>query len=193
MTKIEIIEQTARELFWKHGFKKVSIDEICKKAQVSRKTFYTYYPNKNALVIRIMKLITDSIFSDSQAVVDSEASFSEKIDRLLKIKYLANKNFSIEFATDFFHPDSTEILKFFNELTQKSLAFTRNFYEQAQQKGEMNPNLNIDFVMWMMQKQLEIITSDEALKMFADAEIMTKQLSQLMIYGVMPIREVQKL
>jgi len=43
-----------------------------------------------------------------------------------------------------FYPDSTEILEFFNELTQKSLAFTRNFYEQAQQKDEMNPNLNID-------------------------------------------------
>lgn len=188
MTKKEKIEQTARDLFWKHGFKKVSIDEICKKAGVSRKTFYTYFDNKSALVIQIMKIITDTIFADSQAVIEKDTTFAEKIEELLKIKYLANKNFSIEFVSDFFHPDSTEIFEFFQELTLKSLAFTRAFYEQAQLKGEMNANLNLDFVMWLMQKQLELISTNEAIQMFPDAETMTKQMAQLMIYGVMPIR-----
>jgi AcrR family transcriptional regulator len=42
LTNKEQIEHKARELFWKHGFKKVTIDEICKKANVSRKTYYTF-------------------------------------------------------------------------------------------------------------------------------------------------------
>ena len=78
MTKKEQIEQTARELFWKHGFKKVSIDEICKKSQVSRKTFYTYYENKNALVIALMKIMTDSIFKESEAIITKQIPFAEK-------------------------------------------------------------------------------------------------------------------
>jgi AcrR family transcriptional regulator len=80
MAKKEKIEQTARDLFWKHGFKKVSIDEICKKAGVSRKTFYTYFDNKSALVIQIMKIITDTIFADSQAVIEKDTTFAEKIE-----------------------------------------------------------------------------------------------------------------
>ncbi len=189
MTKKEIIEQTARELFWKHGFKKVSIDEVCKTAHVSRKTFYTYYSNKNALVIEIMRIITDKLLTESELITVKDISFSEKIKQLLEIKYAANREFSMEFVTDFFHPDSAEILEFFTELSTKSLTFTRNFYIEAQKKGEMNPNLNLDFVMWMMQKQLELTTSKEALSMFKDGESMATQLSQLIIYGIMPIEK----
>jgi len=38
-----------------------------------------------------------------------------------------------------------------------------------------------------MQKQLELTTSKEALSMFKDGESMATQLSQLIIYGIMPI------
>lgn len=190
MTKKDKIIQIAGELFWKHGFKKVSIDEICKKSQVSRKTFYTYYENKNALVIALMKMMTDSIFRESEAIIAKEIPFAEKLKQLLVLKYASNKDFSMEFITDFFHPDSEEILNFFKELTSKSINITRNFYQQAQAKGEMNPELNIDFVMWMMQKQLEIISSDDAIAMFSDADTLSKQLSQLIVYGIMPVHDL---
>ncbi|MDD5185790.1 MAG: TetR/AcrR family transcriptional regulator, partial [Paludibacter sp.] len=62
LTKKEQIEQIATELFWKHGFKKVTIDEICKKANVSRKTFYTFFENKTALVIFLMNKLTEEAF-----------------------------------------------------------------------------------------------------------------------------------
>ena len=44
MTKLKSKKQLellkiARELFWKHGFKRVSIEEICQKASVSKMTF----------------------------------------------------------------------------------------------------------------------------------------------------------
>jgi len=41
----EILE-AAKELFFKHGFKRISIEDICNKADVSRRTFYVYYENK---------------------------------------------------------------------------------------------------------------------------------------------------
>ncbi len=189
MTKKETIEQTARELFWKHGFKKVSIDEICKKSNVSRKTFYTYFSNKNSLVIEIMKQITDELFIKSEAITLKQIPFSQKLKQLLELKYLANKNFSIEFVNDFFHPDSTEIMEFFSDLSIKSQEFTRNIFIQAQATGEANPNLNIEFVMWMMQKQMEITSTPEAISLFKDGEEMTKQLSELLIYGIMPIEK----
>ncbi|WP_372931944.1 TetR/AcrR family transcriptional regulator, partial [Mariniphaga sediminis] len=40
------IMKTARELFWKHGFRRVTIQEICEKAGVSKMTFYKHFPNK---------------------------------------------------------------------------------------------------------------------------------------------------
>lgn len=186
MTKKEKTEATAKELFWKHGFKKVSIDEICKKAAVSRKTFYTYYPNKQALVLSILESLTNEMLDVFAVLVaDTEKSFSEKMNMLLLLKFEMNKEFSMEFINDFLHPDSAELLEYLNTVVGKSLKLTREFFTNAQQNGEMNPGLNLDFLLWNMQKQLEICSTPEALAMFPDSESMVRQISELMIYGVM--------
>lgn len=186
MTKKEKTEATAKELFWKHGFKKVSIDEICKKAAVSRKTFYTYYPNKQALVLSILESLTNEMLDVFAVLVaDTEKSFSEKMNMLLSLKFEMNKEFSMEFINDFLHPDSAELLEYLNTVVGKSLMLTREFFTNAQKNGEMNPGLNIDFLLWNMQKQLEICSTPEALAMFPDSESMVRQISELMIYGVM--------
>ena len=186
MTKKEKIEYTAKDLFWKHGFKKVSIDEICKKAAVSRKTFYTYYPNKQALVLSILESLTNEMLDVFAVLVaDTEKSFSEKMNMLLSLKFEMNKEFSMEFINDFLHPDSAELLEYLNTVVGKSLNLTREFFTNAQQNGEMNPGLNLDFLLWNMQKQLEICSTPEALAMFPDSESMVRQISELMIYGVM--------
>ena len=51
------ILETSKELFWKFGFKRVTIEEICKEAGVSKMTFYKYYPNKIELVKGLMKRV----------------------------------------------------------------------------------------------------------------------------------------
>jgi AcrR family transcriptional regulator len=120
MTKKEKTEATAKELFWKHGFKKVSIDEICKKASVSRKTFYTYYPNKQALVaFDTRNRSLTKCWSICVLVADTEKSFSEKMNMLLLLKFEMNKEFSIEFINDFLHPDSAELLEYLNTVVGK--------------------------------------------------------------------------
>lgn len=190
MTKKEKIENTARELFWKHGFKKVSIDEICKKSHVSRKTYYTYYANKSALVICILNKLTSEMMLIYKQIIDSDQSFSEKMNEMLTLKFNMNKDFSMEFVADFFNPDAADILENFNKMVAESMQITKTFFIKAQQKGEMNPELNIDYVMWMMQKQMELCTTPEFMSMFPDAETMTRQISQSIVYGLMPAKQL---
>ena len=42
-----------KKLFFKYGLKKVTIEEICAEANVSKMTFYKYFPNKTALVKKV--------------------------------------------------------------------------------------------------------------------------------------------
>lgn len=184
--KKEQIEITARELFWKHGFKKVSVEEVCKKAGTSRKTFYTFYDNKTALVIYLLKELTDEMLFDYRKVIESGLSFPLKMSKLLDLKYESTKKFSMEFVADFFHPDSDEILAYYTNIVKESMELTRSFFSDAQLKGEMNSNLDLDFVMLMMQKMSEISSASDIIAFFSDSETMTRQLSQFMIYGLMP-------
>ena len=48
MSKDKIVE-AARKLFYKFGFKKVSMDEIAREAGVTKKTVYTYFSSKEEL------------------------------------------------------------------------------------------------------------------------------------------------
>lgn len=188
MTKKEKIEFVAKELFLKHGFKKVTIDEICKKAHVSRKTYYTFYENKTALVLFILNQISSGTILMFKSVVSGGGTFAEKMEQSLELKYQFSKTITMEFVADFFDPGATEILEYWQKMMQESMVILTEFFKEGQRTGEMNPNLNLDYVMWYFQKLSEMIQSSEIAGMFANAEEMVKQISQTMIYGIMPVK-----
>ena len=51
--KREQLLQTGEALFVKHGMRRVTVEEICRQAGVSKPTFYRYFENKAALARRI--------------------------------------------------------------------------------------------------------------------------------------------
>ncbi|MEA3496849.1 MAG: TetR/AcrR family transcriptional regulator [Bacteroidota bacterium] len=56
--KYKQILKTAKALFWKHGIKRVKIEEICTEAIISKKTFYKHltqlYSNSQEMIKEIM-------------------------------------------------------------------------------------------------------------------------------------------
>lgn len=51
----EAVEQAARELFIERGFDGVSVDEIARRARVSKPTIYAHYGDKSRLFIHILE------------------------------------------------------------------------------------------------------------------------------------------
>ncbi len=186
MTKKEQLDQAAWNLFWKYGFQKVSITEICQKAGLSRKTFYAYYKDKTTLIIHLLEDWNETLIQSYRSIIESEQPFAARMQELLALKYEMSRNFSMEFVADFFNPQASGILEQFSKMTANSLETTRNFFIKAQEKGEMNPNLQLDFVMWLLQKQLELFRSDDILHLFPNAESLARQFSESLIYGIMP-------
>jgi AcrR family transcriptional regulator len=189
LTKKEQLEKSAQELFWKYGFKKISIEEICKQAGVSRKTFYTFYDNKTALASEILNKLMDDAFKVYGDLLNGDAPFHQKIDSMFSYKYYMVEHLSKEFITDFYHPDSAELLQQFNVMIQRAMDMMRKFFSDSQKKGEINPELDLDYVMWLMQKFSEIFSSSEFLEKFPDVEKMTRQVTQTMMYGLMKVPE----
>lgn len=186
-TKKEQLEITAKELFFKHGFKKVSIDEICKKANVSRKTFYTFYENKNALVIFILQTMIKGIKETYTEIMKADLTFAQKMQKMLVLRLQTSKSLSLEFVADFYNPEAGEILDYFNRMKEESIVASKYFLQKAQEKGEMNPNLNLDYVIWLMQKIMELCSSPDLMSIFPNTESLVLQISESMLYGIMPV------
>ena len=59
-TKQKLID-TARELIWSESYNSVSVDEICKKADVKKGSFYHYFPSKSDLAIETIDQALDEM------------------------------------------------------------------------------------------------------------------------------------
>ena len=75
-TKQKLVE-TALELLWKNSYGSVSVDDICKAADVKKGSFYHFFPSKAHLAVaameetyRVAKPIYDEIFSADKTPVE---------------------------------------------------------------------------------------------------------------------------
>lgn len=48
---LRIIEEKAVELVLEHGFDRVTVDMICEASGISQRTFFNYFPTKNAAIL----------------------------------------------------------------------------------------------------------------------------------------------
>lgn len=69
-TKQKRILTAAQDLFGQHGFKRVAIDEIAKKAGVSKGTVYNYAENKDDLFFKVVEQELASWVAECSARVD---------------------------------------------------------------------------------------------------------------------------
>ncbi|MDA3905863.1 MAG: TetR/AcrR family transcriptional regulator, partial [Bacteroidales bacterium] len=99
--KQQQILEAGKELFWKHGIKRVTIEEICKQAHVSKMTFYKFFDNKKALAIAILDNTVGAALIDYKELIDKkDCSFTDKINQMLKMKLEGTQDISQEFIMD---------------------------------------------------------------------------------------------
>jgi len=183
--KTAIID-AAETLFLKHGFSHVSVDEICKYAGVSRKTFYVYFANKDALTIELLDKINESFFSDFLYIMNSAISFTDKMMKVIEIKLSLSKQLSMDFVTDL--TSSKKVLEYYRKMANENIAIARSFLLQAQKKGEIRNELDIDFIMAMLNNQMDLYEKQEFRSMFKDGESMMKQMTEMFLYGIVENR-----
>ena len=99
--KFNQIIRTGRTLFWKHGIKRVTIEEICVEANVSKATFYKHFDNKIELVKRIIDWITKESMDKYNKIMSQDIPFEEKIKQSVLLKMEQTDQMSDEFYNDY--------------------------------------------------------------------------------------------
>ena len=67
MENRDVILENAKELVCDNGFDKVTVKMICEKANISRKTFYTFYQDKYDILEQIL---VNDVFSEFSDLID---------------------------------------------------------------------------------------------------------------------------
>ena len=127
MNKKEQIIESATNLFAKYSYKKVSMDEIAKEANVTKKTIYSYFKDKNELVKYIITKELENMKNINEKIDKQNIPFIEKINNLIieLIDYKENSKilntFTEENSASEIEKECYEIINetINNELTEK--------------------------------------------------------------------------
>ncbi|HNP49347.1 MAG TPA: TetR/AcrR family transcriptional regulator [Bacteroidia bacterium] len=93
------ILDTSKELFYRHGIKSITMDDIANKLGMSKKTIYQYYEDKNAL---LSSLVMMELKSQTKEMADIRKNSENAIDEMLQSMSCMSKNFSKMNPTLFF-------------------------------------------------------------------------------------------
>ena len=151
--KEEQIVDTARRLFGKYGYKRVSMDEIAKEAKVTKKTVYSYFKSKEEILkfflneeVQHMKEIVEEVEKDDK-------SFFENLHKTIceLMKYTENRNFLqiiFEESESFKNPVIIENLKVIHLAIQD---YIKEKLQIAVEKGHIVVS-NIDVMAFLIYK-----------------------------------------
>lgn len=182
--KLDDIVGVGRDLFWKFGLRRVSIEEICREANVSKVTFYKHFKNKEALAMYILKEIFDEAISEYRNIFDSNVGFSKKMQSVMEMKLSITKNLSKEFLKDIYQGEYPNLSAYTKKVSEDNLRMIRSDFTEAQWRGEIRADIKIDFIIYFLNKAVEMISDDTLINMFDNVLEMTSQFTDFFFYGL---------
>lgn len=191
--KIRQLMEVARELFWKHGLKRVSIEEICQKAGVSKMTFYRHFDNKTDLAKAVFEKVVEESVQQFKAVMEDESTTSEeKMEQMIRMKMEGTNDISKEFMEDFYTSTETGMAQYINEITNRVWLEMINDFKLAQKNGWFRKDFKPEAFFIISQKFSDIINNEQMQSLYNNPQEVIMEITRLLSYGIMPRNKKQE-
>lgn len=184
--KYQDILNTSRELFWKHGFRRVSVEEICKKANVSKMTFYRFFPNKTELAKTVYTNVIEEGKIKFRSIMQEEIPVREKIKKMILLKTEGTNNISREFLEDFYYDQDSDLKKFVDEKTKETWKGLMDDWKQGQEKGFFRKDFKPEFLMKVLFRLAEMLEDREIAGLYETPQEFILEFTNFVVYGIAP-------
>ncbi|MGF9905281.1 TetR/AcrR family transcriptional regulator [Brevibacillus porteri] len=145
--KIDQIFSAAFLLFSKHGFQKVSVNEIAKNAKVSPATIYNYFGTKEQLYADMLMNWMDKQLEQYERILDSGSSFPEKTKDIMLLEANNLHTLTDELQNAPFSELSGLLQRIESEYEQKIRHFFTKFVALGKQEGYIQRDLTEEMMM----------------------------------------------
>ncbi|MBD3166413.1 TetR family transcriptional regulator [bacterium] len=100
--KQELFYHVAEPLFERYGFRKTTVEDICREGAVSKRTFYELFSDKGDLFVRLVLYLAEKGIGEFVKHLPEDASGEERIHALLDAyeKVVSEHPVYQEFAAD---------------------------------------------------------------------------------------------
>ncbi len=174
----------SHELFWKHGFRRVSVEEICKKSKVSKMTYYRFFANK----IENAKAVFDSVIEDAvqkwNDIMNDDEPGEEKIKRIILLKLEGTNEISKEFMEDFYFGSQPDLKAYVELKTHEVWDKILDGFKTAQKKGWLRSDFKPEFLLHISYKFTEIMNDEALMKLYDTPQDLILEFTNFVVYGI---------
>ncbi|MBI9049707.1 MAG: TetR/AcrR family transcriptional regulator [Anaerolineaceae bacterium] len=171
----ELLE-TGKQLFLKHGVKRISVEEICSVANVSKATFYKYFKNKDELLRTIRDNLMDIGFSKFDEINKLELRYSQKVNLMSK------------WRIEFFKSIQGEFLDEIIEKSEFKREYLTRFIQNikiAQENGEIRKEVSPELIALVTEKLREITLQENWKDIYNDYATYQDEMRTLLFFGML--------
>ncbi len=185
MKKEEIIE-SARELFNQYGYKKVSMGEIAENANVTKRTLYSYFKDKDEILKYFIEEEIDNMREIIKEIEKENLPFIENVHKtILKVFEYKKKKPFIKVLTQEYEKLRNKTIDEQLKLLDKNIQdYIREKLIYAVENGYIK-NCDIDVVSFIIYKiYIALIFEWDTDKKELDEKKITDNIMQVLRYGI---------
>lgn len=183
--KREQILKTGKDLFWKFGFKRVTIEEICKEAGVSKMTYYKFFSNKMDLVKTLLDEVLQVSMKKYRQIVESDLAYPDKVVKMVDLKREQTHTMSSEFFRDYVQSGDPEMIAYLEEKSAQSFQMFLNDFKKAQASGDIRKDLKVEFILYIMNHLIEMAQEENLLNLYDEPQDLVMEITNFLFYGIL--------
>jgi transcriptional regulator, tetR family len=128
---VKSLLKTCKQSWTQYGYKKTSVDELCRQVGISKGAFYIFFDSKEALFCEVLFHVQKEIYDAASQVMDQRQNRSG-VAEAIKLVYreYAKNNF-------LYNSDSTDFTILTNKLSEEQL-------QKISQSNEQNKSLFLE-------------------------------------------------
>ena len=184
--KFEAIVGAAKSLFWKHGIKRVTIEEICEVARVSKMTCYKYFSNKTAIAKYLIEDMFESGIKAYKEIYNSDIPYEEKVKKMLDLKMNNSHEMSQELLDDIYKNQDEELFETIETIKKRMIGVYLDDIREAQKIGEIRDDIKPEFMLYFLSNLTEMLTDQRLVGIYSNPEQMIAEVMNFFFYGIMP-------
>lgn len=183
-SKKEDIIASAHELFWKHGIKRVTVEEICERAGCSKMTFYRQFANKTEIAKEVLKRADEEGMESYRKLMALDIPFYKKMHEIVLMKAQAMDEISQELLMDLISGTNPDLQNYFYEVQREEQNEMEADFRKAQEEGYLRKDLNIEFVMEIMNRFTEMVRDEHLQRFFDSPKQLVVEITNLYFFGI---------
>lgn len=182
--KLQAILDAAKSLFWKHGIRRVTIEEICEVAGVSKMTCYKYFSNKTAIARYLIEDMFESGIKAYKEIYSSNIPYEEKVKKMLDLKMSNAHEMSQELLDDIYKNQDEELFETIESIKKKMIGIYLDDIREAQKAGEIRNDVKPEFMLYFLNNLTEMLTDQRLVVLYPQPEQMITEVMTFFFYGI---------